>query len=227
MQQGRAESSPESGEQQKHMSMNLPTFIASDLEGVFIPEIWIAVAEKTGIQELRLTTREVSDYDELMKMRLRMLAEHKLKIQDVQAVIATMDPLPGAPEMINWIRERTRLVIITDSFYDFLVPFNPKLGFPTIFAHSLTVERDGSVSGYNLRLPHGKRKAVHALRELGFRVMAFGDSYNDTAMLSEANFGALFKPPANVVADFPQFPVANDYTGLKALISEFVRIPGQ
>lgn len=209
------------------MSVHLPTFIASDLEGVFIPEIWVAVAEKTGIQELLLTTREVADYDELMKMRLSTLAANNLKLQDVQAVIATMDPLPGAAEMINWIRERTRLVIITDSFYDFLVPFNPKLGYPTFFAHSLTVERDGSVSGYNLRLPHGKRKAVRALRDLGFRVMAFGDSYNDTGMLTEANFGALFKPPANVVADFPQFPVANDYTGLKALISEFVRMPSE
>lgn len=206
------------------MSVNLPTFLASDLEGVFIPEIWIAVAEKTGIQELFLTTREVADYDELMKMRLRVLAEHKLKIQDVQAVIATMEPIPGAAELINWIRERTRLVIITDSFYEFLVPFNPKLGYPTFFAHSLIVERDGSISGYKLRLPQGKRKAVAALRELGFRVMAFGDSYNDTAMLTEADFGALFKPPANVVADFPQFPVANDYTGLKALISEFLGI---
>jgi phosphoserine/homoserine phosphotransferase len=202
-----------------------PTFLASDLEGVLIPEIWIAVAEKIGIQELFLTTREVADYDELMAMRLRVLAEHNLKIADVQEVIATMEPLPGAVELIDWIRKRTRFVIITDSFYDFLVPFNAKLGFPTIFAHSLKIDRHGTIVGYQLRLEHGKRKAIRALKEIGFRVMAFGDSYNDTAMLDEADFGVLYKPPANVVADFPQFPVANDYTGLKALANEFLRAP--
>ena len=202
-----------------------PTFLASDLEGVLIPEIWVAVAEKTGIKELSLTTRDIADYDELMGMRLRVLAEHKLTLQDVQTVIGTMEPLPGAVELINWIRERTRFVIITDSFYDFLVPFNAKLGYPTIFAHSLKIDRQGSIVGYQLRLEMGKRKAVRALKELGFRVMAFGDSYNDTAMLDEADLGAFYKPPANVVQDFPQFPVANDYTGLKALANEFLRMP--
>jgi phosphoserine / homoserine phosphotransferase len=202
-----------------------PTFLASDLEGVLIPEIWVAVGEKTGIKELSLTTREVADYDELMRMRLKVLAEHNLTIADVQAVIASMEPLPGAIETINWIRERTRFVIITDSFYEFLTPFNTKLGYPMIFAHSLKIDRHGAVVGYQLRLEHGKRKAVRAIKELGFRVMAFGDSYNDTAMLDEADFGVLYKPPGNVVADFPQFPVANDYTGLKALANEFLRPP--
>jgi phosphoserine/homoserine phosphotransferase len=207
------------------MSDYRPTFLASDLEGVLIPEIWIAVAEKTGIKELMLTTREVADYDELMRMRLDTLHQHHLTIHDVQAVISTMEPLPGAVETIGWIRERTRFVIITDSFYEFLVPFNAKLGYPTIFAHSLKVDRTGAIVGYQLRLEKGKRKAVRALKEIGFRVMAFGDSYNDTAMLDEADFGVFFKPPANVVADFPQFPVANDYAGLRALANEFLRLP--
>jgi phosphoserine/homoserine phosphotransferase len=207
------------------MSDYRPTFLASDLEGVLIPEIWVAVSEKMGIKELSLTTREISDYDELMRMRLQTIAEHGLTIKDVQEVISTMEPLPGAVEMINWIRERTRFVIITDSFYEFLEPFNAKLGFPTIFAHSLKIDRHGSMIGYQLRLEHGKRKAVRALKEIGFRVMAFGDSYNDTAMLDEADLGVLFKPPVNVTDDFPQFPVVNDYTGLKAIANEFLRMP--
>jgi len=202
-----------------------PTFLASDLEGVLIPEIWVAVAEKTGIDKLRLTTRDIADYDELMRIRLAVLAEHKLTIDDIQAVIGTMEPLPGAVEMIQWVRERTRLVIITDSFYEFLAPFNAKLGMPTIFAHSLKIDKHGAVVGYQLRLENGKRKAVRALKEIGFRVMAFGDSYNDTPMLDEADLGVLFKPPANVTADYPQFPVANDYTGLRSIASEFLRMP--
>ena len=207
------------------MSDYRPTFLASDLEGVLIPEIWVAVSEKMGIKELSLTTREISDYDELMRMRLQAITEHGLTINDIQEVISTMDPLPGAVELIQWIRERTRFVIITDSFYEFLEPFNAKLGFPTIFAHSLKIDRQGSLVGYQLRLEHGKRKAVRALKEIGFRVMAFGDSYNDTAMLDEADLGVLYKPPVNVTDDFPQFPVVNDYTGLKAIANEFLRMP--
>ncbi len=207
------------------MSDYRPTFLASDLEGVLIPEIWVAVSEKMGIQELSLTTREISDYDELMRMRLQTISDHGLTINDVQEIISTMEPLPGAVELINWIRERTRFVIITDSFYEFLEPFNAKLGFPTIFAHSLKIDRHGSLIGYQLRLEHGKRKAVRALKEIGFRVMAFGDSYNDTAMLDEADLGVLYKPPVNVTDDFPQFPVVNDYTGLKAIANEFLRMP--
>jgi phosphoserine/homoserine phosphotransferase len=160
-----------------------------------------------------------------MQMRLRVLAEHNLKLTDIQSVISSMQPLPGAVDLIQWIRERTRFAIITDSFYEFLAPFNAKLGHPTIFAHSLKVDRYDAVVGYQLRLQNGKRKAVRALKELGFRVMAFGDSYNDTPMLDEADFGAFFKPPANVVTDFPHFPVANDYTGIKALANQFLRQP--
>ncbi len=205
------------------MTNNLPTLLASDLEGVLIPEIWVAVAEKMGIEQLFLTTREISDYDQLMGIRLRTLAEHKISLADIHAVIATIDPLPGAVDLINWIRAQTRLIVITDSFYEFLTPLMPKLGYPTVFAHSLQVDAQGMVTGYQLRLPHGKRKAVHALHELGFRVMAFGDSYNDTAMLGQADLGVLFQPPANVVAEFPQFPVATDYAQLKAFASEFLR----
>lgn len=199
-----------------------PTLIASDLEGVFLPEIWIAVAEKTGIQQLSLTTRDVANYDELMQMRIRLLAEHGLTLQDIHEVIGTLEPLPGAAAMIRWIQERTRLIILTDSFYEFVAPLLGKLGYPTIFAHSLQVDRAQMIIGYQLRTDHGKRRAVGAFRDLGFRTMAFGDSYNDTAMLAEAETGALYCPPANVIADFPQFPVANDYAQLRDLIEEFL-----
>lgn len=204
------------------MKIDQPSLLASDLEGVLIPEIWVAVAEKTKIDQLYLTTRDIADYDELMKLRLRVLAEHHITLADIQNVIATIEPLPGAVDLIQWIRTQTRLIVITDSFYEFLPPFLPKLGYLTIFAHSLQVDDQGMLTGYQLRLTHGKRKAVRALKELGFRVMAFGDSYNDTAMLAEADFGALFKPPANVVGEFPQFPVAEDYDQLKALASKFL-----
>lgn len=199
-----------------------PTFLASDLEGVLIPEIWVAVGATTGIPELALTTRDIADYGELMGIRLRALKQHKLTIRDVQNVIAAMEPLPGAVELIQWIREQTRFVIITDSFYDFLAPFNAKLGYPTIFAHSLQVDSHGAILGYQLRLANGKRRAIAALKEIGFRVMAFGDSYNDTAMLAEADLGVLFKPPANVVAEFPHFPVAEDYATLRTMAADFL-----
>jgi phosphoserine / homoserine phosphotransferase len=204
------------------MKIAQPTLLASDLEGVLIPEIWVAVAEKTGIEQLFLTTREIADYDQLMNLRLRTLTEHHITLADVHAVIATVEPLPGAVAFIDWIRAQTQLIVITDSFYEFLTPLLPKLGYPTIFAHSLQSNEQGMLTGYTLRQPQSKRKATHALKEIGFRVMAFGDSYNDTAMLAEADFGALFKPPANVVAEFPQFPVANDYEELKTLAHTFL-----
>lgn len=192
-----------------------PTFFASDLEGVLIPEIWIAVAEKTGIQELFLTTREVSDYDVLMKMRLEKLNQAGLSITDIEAIIDTMDPLPGAAEFVQWVRERSQFVIITDSFYQFIAPFMRKLQLPTVLAHTLQIDEQGKVTGYKLRLEHSKRRAVDALQSIGYRVMATGDSYNDTAMLTHANLGVLFNPPPNVVAEFPQFPVATSYEDLK------------
>lgn len=204
------------------MKIVQPTLLASDLEGVLLPEIWVAVAEKTGIEQLFLTTREISDYDKLMNIRLNALTEHGITLADVHAVIATVEPLPGAVEFIQWVRAQTQLIIITDSFYEFLTPLLPKLGYPTVFAHSLQSDDKGMLTGYKLRQPQSKRKAVHALKEIGFRVMAFGDSYNDTAMLAEADFGALFMPPANVIAEFPHFPVANHYEELKALASKFL-----
>lgn len=199
-----------------------PPILASDLEGILLPEIWVAVAERTGIDQLRLTTREIADYDQLMKMRLDVLHQHGLKIDDIQSVIAEMDVLPGAQEFLAWVKPRMQIVIITDSFYELLVPFQPKLGFTTIFAHSLQVEADGVVSGYRLRTDHGKRKALHAFRELGFRTMAVGDSYNDVHMLMAADVGVLFHPPANVVADYPQLPVATGYAMLQDKIERFL-----
>lgn len=205
------------------MNVSMPTLIASDLEGVFLPEIWIAVSEKTGIAQLSLTTREVANYDELMQMRIRVLAEHKLTLRDIHAVIGELDPLPGAAEMIRWIQERTRLIVLTDSYYEFVAPLLGKLGYPTIFAHSLQTDANGMLTGYQLRTPESKKRAVRAFRELGFRTMAFGDSYNDTAMLAEAHQGALFCPPDNVVAEFPQYPASYDYTKLKMLIEQFLQ----
>jgi len=198
-----------------------PTFFASDLEGVLIPEIWIAVAEKTKIEELFLTTREIADYDALMKMRLEKLNQAGLKMADIEEIIDGMDPLPGADEFVQWVRNRSQFVIITDSFYQFIAPFMRKLGLPTVFAHSLQVADDGTVTGYQLRLQQGKRKAIDALQSIGFQVMATGDSYNDTAMLAQANRGILFNPPDNVKAEFPQFPVATSYDDLKAHATPF------
>ena len=204
------------------MSSAQPTLIASDLEGVFLPEIWIAVSAKTGIEQLSLTTRDVANYDELMQMRIRILAEHKLTMRDIHNVIGTLDPLPGAPEMIRWIQERTRLIVLTDSYYEFVAPVLAKLGYPTIFAHSLQIDSNDMMVGYQLRTEQGKRRAVRAFGDLGFRTMAFGDSYNDTAMLAEADQGALFCPPDNVIAEFPQYPVAHDYAQLTQLIEAFL-----
>ena len=204
------------------MSSAQPTLIASDLEGVFLPEIWIAVSAKTGIEQLSLTTRDVANYDELMQMRIRILAEHKLTMSDIHNVIGTLDPLPGAPEMIRWIQERTRLIVLTDSYYEFVAPVLAKLGYPTIFAHSLQIDSNDMMVGYQLRTEQGKRRAVRAFGDLGFRTMAFGDSYNDTAMLAEADQGALFCPPDNVIAEFPQYPVAHDYAQLTQLIEAFL-----
>jgi len=199
-----------------------PALLAADLEGVFIPEIWIAVAETTGIDALRLTTRDVADYDELMQMRLRTLHEHGLSQTHLHAIIAEMEPLAGALDFLHWVRQHMQLVILTDSFYQFVAPFLPELGFPTVFAHTLDVTHDGSITSYRLRTVDGKRRSVCSFREMGFRTMAVGDSYNDTRMLLEADAAALFKPPANVIADFPQLPVAADYAELRLYIESFL-----
>lgn len=192
--------------------------VCSDLEGVFVPEIWINVAERTGIKELRLTTRDISDYDVLMKRRLAILEENKLKIKDITDVIATMDPLEGAAEFLDWLRSEVSVIIVSDTFVQFAGPLMKKLGWPTLFCNSLIIEPDGKVSGYKLRQQDGKRHTVLALKSLNFRIIAAGDSYNDVTMLKEADAGILFSPPDNVKAEFPQFPVTYDYEELKKAI---------
>lgn len=185
--------------------MNL---VCLDLEGVLVPEIWINVAERTGIAALRLTTRDVADYDELMAHRLRILAEHGLRLADIQAVIADMGPLPGAAEFLDGLRRVAQVVILSDTFYEFAMPLMAQLGYPTLFCHRLQVSADDRIVGYTLRQPDSKRAAVRAFHGLNYRVVAAGDSYNDTAMLSEADAGILIRPPESVVSEFPQFPVA-------------------
>ena len=194
-----------------------------DLEGVLVPEIWINVAERTGIPALRRTTRDEPDYDKLMRGRLAILDEHKLTLADIQAVIDTMAPLEGADEFLAWLRERTQVIILSDTFAQFAVPLMRKLGFPTLFCNTLEVAPSGRITGYRLRIDDGKRRAVRALQDLAFRVVAAGDSYNDTTMLGAADAGILFRPPANVVADFPQFPVTTTYAELR---DAFVRGSG-
>ena len=188
-----------------------------DLEGVLIPEIWIAVAQATGIEELRRTTRDEPDYDALMRYRLELLARNGLTLSRIQQVIGTLDPMPGAAELVAWLRERFQLVILSDTFYEFGMPFMAKLGQPTLLCHQLVVADDRIVD-YALRMPDQKRAAVQRFHELNYRVIAAGDSYNDTAMLTEADAGILFRPPPNVAAEFPQFPVAQDYEELRATL---------
>jgi len=186
-----------------------------DLEGVLTPEIWINVAERTGIDALRLTTRDEPDYDVLMGKRLAILEEHGLGLTDIQAVIASLDPLPGAREFLDWLRERFQLVILSDTFYEFADPLMQALGRPTLLCHSLEIDAGGRVAGYRIRLPDQKRKAVEAFRALAFQTIAAGDSYNDTNMLGAADAGILFCPPENVIREFPDFPVTLDYQELR------------
>ena len=191
-----------------------------DLEGVLVPEIWINVAERTGIEALRLTTRDEPDYDVLMKRRLRILAENGLGLPDVQKVIGEMGPLEGADRFLDWLRERFQVLILSDTFYEFAAPLMRQLGFPTLFCHSLGVDDRGRIVDYFIRLPDQKRRTVMALRELEFRVIAAGDSYNDTTMLGAADAGILFRPPDNVIREFPQFPVTRTYEELREAFAE-------
>jgi phosphoserine/homoserine phosphotransferase len=197
-----------------------------DLEGVLIPEIWIEFSERSGIAELRRTTRDEPDYDALMRQRLQILARHGLGLRDIQQVIDGMQPLPGAAACLEWLRERFQVVILSDTFYQFAAPFMRKLGHPTLFCHRLEVDERGRVVDYRLRLADQKRRAVEAFRGLAFRTIAAGDSYNDTSMLAAADAGILFCPPDNVVREFPQFPVARSYAELQAAFSEADRSIG-
>lgn len=192
--------------------------ICSDLEGVFVPEVWINVAAKTGIPELRLTTRDVSDYNVLMKQRIKILAEHGLKLKDIQDVIATIRPLDGALEFLNWLREITQLIVVSDTFSQFAAPLMKQLDRPTIFCHNLVVDEQDNITGYTLRQSDPKRKVVQALQSLEYKVIAFGDSYNDVTMLQQAEIGILFCPPQNVIDDYPDLPVVYDYVELKKLL---------
>lgn len=187
-----------------------------DLEGVLVPEIWIEFSRRAGIPELARTTRDEPDYDKLMRGRIAILERHRLGLPDIQDVIAGMGPLPGAREFLEWLRHRFQVVILSDTFYEFAAPLMRQLGHPVLLCHNLVTDAGGRVRDFRIRMAHHKRESVRALRALNFHVIAAGDSYNDTAMLGEADVGILFHPPQNVVAEFPQFPVAYTYEELKA-----------
>jgi phosphoserine/homoserine phosphotransferase len=194
--------------------------VCSDLEGVWVPEVWINVALKTGYEELRLTTRDIKDYEELMHHRIRIMKEKNLKLRDIQHVISTIKPLEGALEMIEWLKRRTRFVVVSDTFVEFAGPLMAQLNWPLLFCHSLETDEDGTITGYNLRQKDSKKKAVEALKSLKYEVIAFGDSYNDVNMLKEADKAILFRPPQNVIDDYPEFTVMNDYSELKIYLTE-------
>ncbi len=196
--------------------------VCTDLEGVLVPEIWIHVSRKTGIEELSLTTRDISDYDVLMRKRLSLLDSHGLKLKDITDVIATMDPLPGAAQFLDWLRSQTQVIIVSDTYIEFAKPLMAKLGWPTLFCHNLSIDSSGAIADYHLRQPDAKRHVVEALKNLNFKVIAMGDSYNDTSMLQAAQHGFLFRPPENVIAEFPQFPVTNEYAEIKAAIEKVI-----
>ena len=192
------------------------TIACLDLEGVLIPEIWINLAEKTGIEALKLTTRDIADYDELMGKRLEVLDEHGLTLKDFQEVVATMDPLEGARDFLEWLQDQVEVIILSDTFREFAMPLIAKLGNPTMFCHSLSVDYETyRIKDYVLRQNDQKRKAVIALKGLNFRVLSMGDSYNDLSMLEEADSGIFFKPTRKIIEEFPQFPVTENYEELK------------
>ncbi|HSG60560.1 MAG TPA: bifunctional phosphoserine phosphatase/homoserine phosphotransferase ThrH [Pseudomonadales bacterium] len=192
-----------------------------DLEGVLIPEVWINFAEKTGIEALRATTRDIPDYDVLMRQRLKILDQHGYGLKEIQEVISTLEPMEGALDFLNWLRERFQVVILSDTFYEFGMPFMKQLGYPTLLCHKLEVDPEtGRIIDYKLRQSNPKRQAVIGFHSMYYRTIATGDSYNDTTMLAEADAGILFKAPANVIAEFPEFPAVHTYEDLK---KEFVK----
>ena len=197
--------------------------VCLDLEGVLVPEIWINFSKDTGIEELKLTTRDIPDYDVLMKKRLGILKDHGLKLKDIRKVIEGMNPLEGALDFIDSLREKTQVIILSDTFMQFAKPLMKKLSWPTLFCNSLVIDKDGNVAGYTLRQKDGKKHAVAALKSIGFTVIAAGDSYNDTTMLKEADAGIFFRPPETITSEFPQFPVTHEYTDLMAEIDKELR----
>ncbi len=193
--------------------------VCFDLEGIFTPEIWITVAEATGIDDLKITTRDEPDYDKLMKKRLEILREHNVTLQDIQKITAKMELLPGAKEFMSWIRSIAQVVVITDNYKEFLRSLLKKLDYPMCFYHRLETDKNGIITDYHLTTTNMKRKVVQAFKDMNCDVIAVGDSYNDIEMLKEAEHGILFKPPQNVVNEFPEFPVVNDYSNFKEVLS--------
>ena len=196
--------------------------ICSDLEGVFVPEVWINVAEKTGIPELRRTTRDEPDYNKLMHQRMKILDAHGLKLHDIQAVIAQIKPLPGALDFITWLKERSQLIVVSDTFIQFADPLMKQLERPTLFCHTLITDETDRIIDYKLRQPDPKRKTVEALQSLTYQVIAMGDSYNDISMLKTAEIGILFRPPQNVIDDYPELRVTFDYDELKEILDVYI-----
>ena len=199
-----------------------PVLVATDMEGCLVPEIWINFAQKTGIEELQLTTRDIPDYDELMRKRLEILTRHNLKIDDIKAVIATMDPLEGAGEYLSWLRQNGQVIILSDTFYEFAEPLMRKLDYPALFCHTLDINQQGEIVNYHLRTRDGKRGAVRGFQENGFSVISIGDSYNDTTMLTQADRGILFRAPDNVISEFPQFPVVREFSELRKQLEKYI-----
>jgi phosphoserine/homoserine phosphotransferase len=197
--------------------------VCTDLEGVLVPEIWINVAEKTGIEELRLTTRDISDYDVLMRKRLDILNTNGLKLKDITDVIETMAPLEGALEFLNWLRTQAQVVIVSDTYVEFAKPLMSKLGWPSLFCNSLSIDASGAIGEYHLRQKDGKRHVVKALQSLNYEVIAVGDSYNDITMLKAAQHGILFCPPATIIAEYPQFPVTETYNVLRQELTRILK----
>jgi len=189
--------------------------VCTDLEGVLVPEIWINVAQKTGIEALKATTRDIPDYDVLMRQRLGILDHHGLKLKDITDVIDTMAPLEGALDFINWLRPQTQVIIVSDTYAEFARPLMAKLGWPTLLCNYLSIDGSGAIAGYHLRQKDGKRHVVKAMQNLNYEVIAMGDSYNDITMLETAQHGILFRPPANIKAEYPHFPVAESYEQIK------------
>jgi phosphoserine / homoserine phosphotransferase len=200
--------------------MNIVCF---DMEGVFTPEIWINVAKKTGIEALKITTRDEPDYDKLMKYRLGILEEYGITLKQIQEVIASLELLPGAREFFDWVRSQTQAIVVTDSFVEFAMPFIEKLGKPLVFCHNLVVDERGMIVDYKLRQPDPKRRVVEAFQNLRYKVIGIGDSYNDMGMIQQADKGIFFKPPDKVVRDYPAYPVTQNYEELKALITESLK----
>jgi len=198
--------------------------VCSDLEGVFVPEIWVNVSKHTGIDELKLTTRDISDYNILMKRRLELLLKYGLTLRDVQNVISLLKPLPGALEFLDWLRSITQLIVVSDTFTEFADPLMRQLGRPTLLCHHLTTDKDGIITDYNLRQEDAKRHVVDSLHSLNYKVIAIGDSYNDISMLKKADFGILYNPPQNVADENPELKVVKTYPSLKRTISQIIGV---